>query len=81
MSISQADIQSRFTYHPPKGDAADRHEAIREGCKQLALLIVELVPGSREQSGSIHHLDLCMMEANAGIARHLSAHRTEGDSE
>lgn len=62
-------IENDFTYHPPKEDQAERYVRIREKAKELALVIVNNTPSSREQSTSLTHLETCVMFANAAIAR------------
>jgi hypothetical protein len=65
----KAQIENAFTYHPPKGDQAQRYQRIREKAKEFALLIVELTPASREQSLALTELEYASMMANAAIAR------------
>ena len=60
----------RFKYHAPKPGQPEQYQAIRDLAKQLALLIVDLVPESREQSLALTELESSVMWANAGIARH-----------
>jgi hypothetical protein len=62
-------IEQAFTYHPPKNDQLGRYQAIREGCKALALLILDMTPPSREQSQALTDLERVSMMANAAIAR------------
>lgn len=62
-------IEVRFTYHAPKDGQPERYEAIRKKCKELASLIADSVPVSREQSTAFTKLEECCMWANAGIAR------------
>ena len=62
-------IENAFTYHPPKGGQPVMYQAIREKAKELAYLIDELVPDSREKSLAMTKLEECSMWANAGIAR------------
>lgn len=62
-------IKRNFTYHPPKEDQQDRYLALREKGKQLAKLIVDITPSSREQSLALTNLEQAIMWANAGIAR------------
>lgn len=62
-------IENAFTYHAPKDGQPEKYQAIREKAKELAYLIKELVPDSREQSLAITKLEECSMWANAGIAR------------
>ena len=64
-----AKIENAFTYHAPKNGQPEKYQAIREKAKELAYLIQELVPPSREQSLAITKLEECSMWANAGIAR------------
>lgn len=61
-------IYNSFTYHPPKGDQAERYVILRDKAKELAMKIVELVPPSREQSLAITKLEETIMWANKGIA-------------
>lgn len=62
-------IENAFTYHAPKDGQSAKYQAIRDKAKELAYLINELVPPSREQSLAITKLEECSMWANAGIAR------------
>jgi len=61
-------VNEIFTYHSPKGDQPERYVAIREKAKELALLMVENCPESRELLNAINHLQLATMLANASIA-------------
>lgn len=63
------DLDSRFSYHPPFGDQQRRYEAIRAKQRELAELIVELTPMSREQSTALTKLDEVGFFSNAAIAR------------
>lgn len=68
--ITQEDIDSRFTYHPPKEGQPAKYETLRNTAKELAEMIVELgVPG-RETSTAVTKVEEAIMWANAGIARH-----------
>lgn len=62
-------IENAFTYHAPKDGQPAMYQAIREKAKELAYLIDELVPDSREKSLAMTKLEECTMWANAGIAR------------
>ena len=64
-----AKIENAFTYHAPKDGQPEKYQAIRKKAKELAYLIQELVPPSREQSLAMTNLEECSMWANAGIAR------------
>ncbi len=63
------DLANRFTYHTPKGDQAIRYEQIRDAAHDLAGIINERTPDSREKSLAITHLEDAVMWANASIAR------------
>lgn len=62
-------IENAFTYHPPKGDQPERYTKIRNAAKELAFLIDECVPDSREKSVAMTNLEQMVMWANAGISR------------
>jgi hypothetical protein len=62
-------IEHNFTYHAPKPGQPERYQAIREKCKELALLIAESTQPSREQSLALTKLEECSFWTNAGIAR------------
>jgi hypothetical protein len=62
-------IENDFRYHAPKEDQQERYVRIREAAKQLAIIICENTPMSREQSVALTDLDKVVMVANAAIAR------------
>lgn len=62
-------VERDFTYHAPKEGQPERYQKIREKAKELALLIVELTPASREQSISVTYVEKVVFYANAAIAR------------
>ena len=62
-------IESAFTYHAPKGNQSKRYEAIRGVAKQVALMIDDFCPNSREKSLALTKLEEAVMWANASIAR------------
>ena len=63
------DIEKRFTYHPPKGDQAQRYEQIRVEARSMAVYITDLCPNSREKSLALTKLEECIFWSNASIAR------------
>lgn len=63
-----ANIEGAFTFHPVKGDQAERYPAIRAKAKELALLMSQLCPSSRELSLAITAVQDSVMWANASIA-------------
>jgi len=64
------DLANRFTYHAPKGDQPERYQHIRREGLNLANLMDEFCPESREKSLAITKLEEAVMWANAAIARH-----------
>lgn len=66
----QYDIQSNFTYHPPKDGQPKKYEDIRAIARDCANVITALCPDSRERSLALTKLEECVMWANASIARH-----------
>ena len=66
----KARIEHDFTYHPPTTEEKkQKYVALREKAKELALLIVDVCPASREQSVALTELETAVMFANASIAR------------
>lgn len=63
------EIETRFTYHQPKGDQPQRYVQLRAQAKELAESIQALTPPSREQSLALTNLEQAVMWANAAIAR------------
>lgn len=64
-----AELETRFTYHPPTGTQPERYEAIRREARDFAAFIVARTPDSREQSLALTALEEAVMWANAAIAR------------
>jgi hypothetical protein len=62
-------IENNFKYHSPKEGQTEKYEAIREKAKELAYLIEDVCPNSREKSVALTNLETSVMWANASIAR------------
>lgn len=62
-------IENNFTYHAPKEGQPEKYQKIREKAKELAYLIHEECPNSREKSIAMTELESCVFWANASIAR------------
>lgn len=68
--MSAGDLEQRFGYHPPQNpETIHAHEATRDDCLHLALVLDERLPDGREKSLAITHLEEVMFWANAAIAR------------
>lgn len=63
------ELENRFKYHSPKEGQPEKYTAIREKAKELAHMIDELCPNSREKSVAQINLEQSVMWANASIAR------------
>ena len=74
--MTSEEIETRFTYHAPFADQPRLYETLRSAGKQLAYLILDSTPESREQSLAITALEQAIMWANAAIARR----RLQGES-
>ncbi|WP_419877727.1 DUF7681 family protein [Brevibacillus centrosporus] len=62
-------IENNFKYHSPKPGQPEKYTVLREKAKELAYLIEEQCPNSREKSLAITNLEQSVMWANASIAR------------
>lgn len=62
-------IDRAFTYHTSNEGQIERYTQIRDKAKELARLIYEACPGSREQSLAMTKIEEAVMWANAAIAR------------
>jgi hypothetical protein len=63
------EIENRFTFHKATESQGEKYTTIRGSAKELALLLNELCPNSRELSVALTKLDEVVMWANAAIAR------------
>ena len=68
--MEKEDIENRFTYHAPKDGQPQKYESLRSGIKDIAKMLNEYCPESREKSLAITHLEEACFWANASIARH-----------
>lgn len=62
-------IERNFTYHSPKPGQPEQYERIRSKAKELAYLLNEECPSSRELSVALTNLEQAVFWANAAIAR------------
>lgn len=66
--MNKDQIDEIFTYHKPFGDQPQKYEELRQKARQLAYLINDTCPESREKSLAITNLQQAIMWANASIA-------------
>lgn len=67
--MNNYNIENNFMYHQPKEDQNEKYEEIRNKAKELAYLIDDICPSSREKSLAFTKLEESVMWANASIAR------------
>lgn len=63
------DLDNVFSHHPPQPGQQERYQAIRAKAKELAALMGEECPPSRELSLARTNLEQAVFWANASIAR------------
>lgn len=63
------DIETRFTYHAPRGEQPQLYEDLRRKAKELAYVIDLSMPDGREKALALTNLEQAMFWADAGIAR------------
>ena len=68
MSVAQR-IENNFKYHAPTPSQIPKYEEIRAQGKELAQLVNELCPDSREKSLAMTKIEEAVMWANAAVAR------------
>jgi hypothetical protein len=61
-------LDSSYTYHPPKGDQPERYVIIRDKARELAITICECAPHSRERAIALTDLEKVVTMANKAIA-------------
>lgn len=69
-AAQMADLDNRFTHHPPAPDQVVRYETLRRLGLELATAIVKSAPPGREQALALTNLEQAVMWTNAAIARH-----------
>ena len=67
--MTDAEMDKRFTYHPPKENQAKRYETVRMFAKTYAMFLDKTCPDSRELSLALTKIEESVFWANAAIAR------------
>lgn len=67
--MTPEELEVRFTYHPPKEYQPAMYGQIRANALDLAMLMRDFCPESRELSLAITALEESVFWANAAIAR------------
>lgn len=64
-----AELRARFgPYRKPTEQTIPKFKAIQEKCLELAFLIHENCPNSKQKATALTQLEMCKMSANASIA-------------
>lgn len=69
MTLTNEDLNNRFTYHKPNEKTIMTHQLIRNFGLELANELNNLLPDGREKSLAITKLEEVVMWANASLAR------------
>lgn len=67
---TDAELNNRFTYHPPKEGQPAKYTEIRASAKDFACTLSDLCPPSAELARAFELIDQAVFSANASIARH-----------
>ena len=67
--MDEKEMETRFTYHSPKGNQPQKYETIRNEARRFATIVDSLCPESREKSLAMTQIEDAVMWANAAIAR------------
>lgn len=65
----EAEVASRFGFHKPDAEGVQKMRDIRKKVRELALLIEQLCPVSREKATALTQLSFVMMSANSAIVQ------------
>jgi hypothetical protein len=67
-NILRTNIENWFTYHAPRPDQTKSYELLRDGGKELALMIVALCPPGPDRTVAVRKVREAVMTANQAIA-------------
>lgn len=74
MSITDGEISKRFAPQKTDPERVAIKDRLSAAAGDVARLIHELVPGSREESEAITHIEIALGWAQAGVDRRYVAH-------
>lgn len=69
MTKEQAEINSRFGFHKPDAEGVAKMTTIRKKVRELAMLIEDTCPHSKEKATALTQLSFVMMSANSAIVQ------------
>lgn len=67
-----------FIHHPPRPDQIKKYDTVRSRFKEMAEMIKNICPETRERDQSMVNLEQAMFWANASIAREEIYKNSEG---
>jgi hypothetical protein len=67
--MEQQEIETRFIYHAPKEGQPEIYVRLRDKAKEMAILINNVCPESREKALALTQLEDAVFWANSAIAR------------
>ena len=67
--MKQKLLDYNFNHHSPTSEQIEKYDAIRDKFKEVAELICEICPESRERTESMVNIEQAMFWANASVAR------------
>lgn len=65
----ESEIASRFGFHKPDAVGVEKMTAVRKKVRELALLIENICPHSKEKATALTQLSFVMMAANSAIVQ------------
>lgn len=68
LGLTKEGIEDIFSDHAPTPDQIPKYNAIREGAKVFAQIVMDNTPGSADQTVAIRKVREAAMIANASIA-------------
>lgn len=80
MNISKQkydEVISRFTNHIPDEETVEKMANMRKKVRELAFLIEQLCPESREKATALTQLSFVMMSANSAIVQKCPVNEKE----
>lgn len=63
------EVNSRFGFHKPDAEGVKNMTTVRKKVRELAFLLEEVCPESREKATALTHLAAVMMNANSAIVQ------------
>jgi hypothetical protein len=76
-AIGPEEVNRRFDYHRPSGQAQSMHSSLRRSAKVFAEYLTDTLPEGREKSLAFTAFEEATFWAHAAIARDPSLHEPE----